>query len=317
MVVEVVVGGQSSLFLVRDGLVGSADDGVVTLEGLEGHLLLGLEAEALHLGDLSGEDLGGGGGGVNAVGLDANHESSSLLEVVLGVDTENTGLVGLGNIHEDAVDEPGDEHAVLQGVTGILEDGDNVGATLGHLLKVATAALRELNGVDDTLGADKIGNVGDGGTAGSSEVQHGGAGLHADSLNTVVDGGGQLGAVGVPDTELAGLSLASDDTVDALLSVDGDTGHEVLGAQALADQEGSGEASVGLGDVTLGGSGTTASSSASSTASSAASSSTTAHHSTAATAEATASSATATTAITESSATGCSESTSSSASASH
>ena len=58
------------------------------------------------------------------------------------------------------------------GVPGILNDGDDVGALLGNVEEIATGAVRELDGVDQTLRADKVGHVRDGGARGGTEVQN-------------------------------------------------------------------------------------------------------------------------------------------------
>lgn len=76
------------------------------------------------------------------------------------VEGDDTGLIGLRNISEDDINH-GDEHAVLVWVTGILNDGDDVGSLLGHVDEITTGSVRELNGVDETRWTDDIGNVGD------------------------------------------------------------------------------------------------------------------------------------------------------------
>ena len=48
---------------------------------------------------------------------------------------------------------------------------DNVGALLGHPDQIPSWAMRELDGVHDTLGADNVGNVRDGRTGRRAEVQ--------------------------------------------------------------------------------------------------------------------------------------------------
>ena len=254
-----------------DGAVDTDDDGVVALEGLEGDLLEGAETVLLHLVDLRGEDDGGLHGGVDAVSLDGDAVVAAVLEEVGGVDGKDTGLVGLGNIHEDAVNH-GDEHAVLDGVAGILDDGDDVGAALGHLDEVTAGAVGELNSVDHTLGADEVGDVGDGGTGGTAEVEDLGAGAHVAGLDTVVDGGGKLGAVGVPEAVLLLLALATGGGADlnALLAVDGDAGDHVEGAEGIGlglGDEDAGVAHVGLdNDLSSGGTAAAATATATSTA---------------------------------------------------
>eukprot|EP01084_Bolivina_argentea_P263904 446861_1 len=232
---------------------------MVTLEGLQGGLLEGLELVLAHLVNLVGEDDGGVQSGVNAVSLDGDDVVTHVLEEHLGVQRHDSALIGLGDIHEDGVNH-GHQHAVLGGVTGILDDGDNVGTALGHIGQVTTGAVGELNREDGTLGADKVGHVADGGTGGTSQVQDLGAGLDVDGAHTVVQGSGQLGTVGVPDTVLLLVGLTLTAALDPLLAVGGDTGDHVQGAQSvsltLADED-TGVAHMGL-DDDLGTSGTTA-----------------------------------------------------------
>lgn len=59
--------------------------------------------------------------------------------------------------------------------------------------------MRELNCVDGTGRADDIGNVGNGGTGRSTEVEDLGTGLHVDGLETTEDTGSQLGTERIPD----------------------------------------------------------------------------------------------------------------------
>lgn len=103
-------------------LVDTDDHGVVTLVRLKGELLLGLDALLAHVVDLRREDLGGGGGRVDTVGLDGDDDCSLLLQEVVCVKSNDTGLVRLGNVGEDDIDHL-EEHAVLLGVTSVINDG--------------------------------------------------------------------------------------------------------------------------------------------------------------------------------------------------
>ena len=89
---------------------------MVTLEGLKSKLLLGLDAHLSQLGDFLCEDGLGGSSRVDTVGLDGDDDTTSNLKEESGVETNDTGLIGLGNVGENAVDHA-DEHAVLQRVT--------------------------------------------------------------------------------------------------------------------------------------------------------------------------------------------------------
>lgn len=108
------------------------------------------------------------------------------------------GLIGLGNIGEDDIDH-GKEHAVSHGLTGILNDRDDVGAAGGHVDEITTGTVGELDSVDGAGRADNIGNVGDGGTGGSTKVEDLGTRLHIDGFKTTEDTGSKLGTERVPD----------------------------------------------------------------------------------------------------------------------
>jgi len=154
-----------------------------------------------------------------------------VLQEVVGVDSDDTGLIGLGDISKDNIDHA-DQHAVLVGMTGILDDRDDVGALLGHVDQIASRAVRELDSVDKTLGSDNISNVGDSGSVGSSEVEDLLARGNVDVINTSENTGSDLGAERVPDTVL---NLGAIDTLngDSLLTVDGLAGDQVLGQEVV------------------------------------------------------------------------------------
>jgi hypothetical protein len=223
--------------------VNTNNHGVVSLERLKGELLLGLDALLPELLDLAGEDSLGRGGGVDTAGLDGDHDTTTNLEELVGVKTDDTGLIGLGNIGEDAVDHA-DEHAVLKRVTSVLDDGDDVGAVGGHVDKISAGTVGELDGEDGTSGTDDIGNVRDGCTRGSTEVENLAAGLDVNVVHTTENTGSQLRTERVPDTVfglggcgsiavgLVGASVGGVDA-DALLAVDGLTGGQVLGDEEI------------------------------------------------------------------------------------
>ena len=123
---------------------------------------------------LKGFDLGsihdfGGLGGVNAGSFDGDNEVASVLDEVSGVETENTSLIGLGDISEDNVNHR-HEHSVLLGVSSILDDGDDVSSLLGHVNQVSARSLGELYGVHASSGTDEVSNMGYGSTGGSSKI---------------------------------------------------------------------------------------------------------------------------------------------------
>lgn len=177
--------------------VNTSHNSVVTLIRLQRDLLDRLEALLLHSLDLLREDGLGRSCRVDAAGLDRDHAVTADLQEVLGVDPNDTGLVGLGDIRKDGVDH-GDEHPVLVGVTGILDDGDDVGTLLRHVEELTAGAVGELNGVDSPGGPDKVGNVRDGGARGGAEVENLGARAHPDVADTAGDGSTEFGTEGIP-----------------------------------------------------------------------------------------------------------------------
>ena len=231
-------------------LVLANDNAVVSLVRLECQLLLRLDALSPQLLYLLGENGFGGGCAVDTVGLDGDADTAADLEEHVGVQGNDTGLIRLGNVGEDAVDH-GDEHAVAQRVARILDDGDDVGAVLGHVDEIATRPVGELNGVDVSGRADNVGNVGDGGTRGSTKVQDLGARAHVDVVDTTDDTGGKLASERVPDSVLdlgrhGRAVLALGDVVDghALLAVDLETGSHALGEQVVLLASGDEDTSV-------------------------------------------------------------------------
>lgn len=181
--------------------VHSADDDVVSFVGLQGDSLDWSEPLLLELLNLGGVDDLWGESGIDTGGLDGNHEMTAVLYELGGVEAKNTGLIWLCDIGEDDVDH-WHEHSVLLGMSGILDDGDDVGPLLGHVHEVSTGTLGELNGVDASLWANKVGNMGHSSSGSASEVEHLTTRLHVDVANTSDDSGSNLGSERVPDPVL-------------------------------------------------------------------------------------------------------------------
>lgn len=232
--------------LVRGSSTLNNSKGLLT----QGELELGLDAVGAHLLDFAGEHLGGRGSAVNAVGLDGDEDTATRLEEPVGIHGHDTGLIGLGNIGKDDIDH-GDDHAVAGGLTGVLDNGHDVGALGGHADQIAARARGELDGVDVAGRANEIGNVGDRGTGGTTKVEHARARLHVDVISTTGNGSAELASEGVPGAvfDLSGGSGAVVvllDLVDrdALLAVDRLAGGDVAGGKAIllstADDEDAG-----------------------------------------------------------------------------
>jgi hypothetical protein len=156
------------------------------------------------------------------------------------VQTNNTGLIGLRNIGKDAVDHA-DQHAVLERVTGILNNGDDVGAVGSHVDQITTGAVGEFNSENSSLGTNNVSDVRHTGTRRSTKVQHLAAGAHVDVVDTTEDTRRQLGSEGVPHAvfdaaggrvlAVCGVGRGSD--ADALLAVDALAGGQVLGDKQI------------------------------------------------------------------------------------
>ena len=84
------------------------------------------------------------------VHLDGDDEVAAVLEEVVRVESDDTGLVGLSDIGEHDVDHA-DEHSVLVRMTGVLDDRNDVGSLLGHVDQVAAGSVRELDCVDQSF----------------------------------------------------------------------------------------------------------------------------------------------------------------------
>ena len=203
-------------------------------------LFLGFYLLVSHLLHLTGKDNFWLGRAVNTVGLDTDKDTAASLQEKMGVETDNTGLIRLGNVSEDDIDHA-NEHAVAERVTGVLDDGDNVGTVGSHANQVTARTVGELDSIDSSSRSNNISDVADGGTAGRSEIEDLGTGLHEDIIKTTEDTGGQLGSEGIPHAvfDLRGcgsIAVAIGGTRslngNTLLSIDSFTR-----SQVLCDQE--------------------------------------------------------------------------------
>jgi hypothetical protein len=140
---------------------------------------------------LSGVDDLRGKGGVNATGLDGDHEVSSVLNKHGGVESKNTGLIGLGDISENHVDHR-HEHSVFLRVSSILDNWDHVSTLLSHVDKITADSLGEFDSVDSALGSDQVGNVGAGSTGSTTKVKDLAARFDENVTDTTDDGCGNL-----------------------------------------------------------------------------------------------------------------------------
>jgi hypothetical protein len=244
---------------------------VVTLEGLERKLLLGLDAHLPQLGNFLCEDGFGRGGRVDTVGLDGDDNTTTDLEEETSCDTlavklkreemgrhtiqaNNTGLIGLRNIGEDAINHA-DEHAVLERVTSVLDNWDDVCAVRGHVDQITSRAVGKLDSEDGSLGSNDISDVRHGGTGRGTEIKDLGSRAHVDVVDTTEDTSSQLGSEGVPDAVfdaawcgvLASVRVLGGADADALLAVDALAGGQVLGDEEIFLSAGDEDTSVTMG----------------------------------------------------------------------
>lgn len=187
--------------------------------------------------DLTGENNIGLGRAVNTVCLDTDKNTTTGLQKEMGIEANNTSLIWLSNIGKYTVNHS-NQHSVAEWVTGILNNGDDVGAVSGHSDQVTSRAVGEFNGVDGTRWANNVSYVTDGCSAGSSKIKDLGAWLHGDLLNTAKNTGGQLASEWIPYTVFDfgcwGISvLRWRLDGDSLFTIDSFTRGQVLGNKEI------------------------------------------------------------------------------------
>ena len=158
---------------------------MISFVGLQGQLFLRLHFLSLHLFDLKNNRKRRGrnssylgrengfwlGSGVDARGLDRDDKVTLRFQKVVGIESHDSGLIGLGNVSENTVNHA-DEHSVFVGVSGILDDGDDVGSLLRDVEKISAGSVGEFNGVDETFWSDDVRDVGNSGSRGSTKIKH-------------------------------------------------------------------------------------------------------------------------------------------------
>lgn len=111
------------------------------------------------------------GSGVDARGLDRDDKVTLRFQKVVGIECHNSGLIGLGNVSEDAVNHT-DKHSVFVGVSGVLDDWDDVGSLLRDVEKISAGSVGEFNGVDETFWSDDVRDVGNSSSRGSTKIEN-------------------------------------------------------------------------------------------------------------------------------------------------
>lgn len=228
-------GGKRGANFLSVSLIYADDHSVVSLIRFKSKLFLGLDTLLPHIVNFTGKHLGRRRRRVDTVGLDGNDDGAAVLEEVVGVEGDDTRLVGLGDVGEDDVDHL-DEHSVFLRVSGVVDDGDDVGSLLGHTDQLSTGTVREFDGVDDTVGADNVRDVGDGRARGGTEVEDLGSGFDVDVVQTAQDTSSKLTPKRVPHSVLDFFLLAvrvGGGDADPLLAVDGFAGRHVSGNEQV------------------------------------------------------------------------------------
>ena len=163
--------------------------GVVSLVWLQRQLFQRLKVFFLQLADLSSEYSFGCGSGIDTTGLNGNDGVSSVLQKVVSIQSYNTGLVGLGNIGKDAVNHS-DEHSVLERVSGILNNRNNICSKLGNSQEITSRTVGEFNSVNSSFLSNNIRNVRDRGSGSGTNVKNLRSRLDPDVIDTTQDGCG-------------------------------------------------------------------------------------------------------------------------------
>ena len=123
---------------------------MVTLVRLQRQLLQRLKLLLLQLLHLRRKHSLRRGRRVDARRLDRNDAVASVLQEVLGIDADDTRLIRLRHIREDGVHHT-DENTVLERMTSIFDDGNDVCASFGDIQQVTAGTMGELHGVDNTV----------------------------------------------------------------------------------------------------------------------------------------------------------------------
>jgi len=80
---------------------------------------------------------------------------AAIFQEIVSVVCNNTSLIWLGNISKDAVNHT-NEHSVLQRMSGIFNNGNDICSQLGNTKQITAGTVRELDGIDGTFLADNL-----------------------------------------------------------------------------------------------------------------------------------------------------------------
>ena len=163
------------LVLARLLLVWSAftdNNGMISLVWFKHLLFQRLEILFLQVGNSPSEDSIRNCCNVNTRRLNSNDGMTTILQEVVSIEHQHSCLIRLSHIGKDAVHHT-NQHAVLERVSGILNDGNDVGAGLGHFDEITAGALRKFHGIDSsTRSNDHVTDVTDQCSSSSSNVKN-------------------------------------------------------------------------------------------------------------------------------------------------
>ena len=108
---------------------------------------------------------------------------SSSFEKVVRVESHNTGLIRLRNISKYTVHHT-NKHTVFKRVTGVLNNGDDIGSGFGHVEEITSGSVGELDRIHISFWSHNVGYVRHRCTGSSAEVKHLGAGFDPDVIDS-------------------------------------------------------------------------------------------------------------------------------------
>ena len=158
---------------------------------------------------LIGENNVRGVGWIDTVGLQWNKEFSTVLKIHVAVLSNNSGLIWLGNVSENDVNHT-DQESVVLWLSGIMDNGNDVGSLLSHVDQISSNSVWELNCVNETFRTDDIRDVGNGSSRGGSEIKNLGSWVDTGFGDTSDDWCGNFGSIRVPYSVFYFLSVNLD-----------------------------------------------------------------------------------------------------------
>jgi len=149
--------------------------------------------------------------------------------------SDDSCLIRLGNIGKNYIHHTHKEPIVLR-LTGVVDDGDDIGSLLSHIDQIPTHPVRKLDCIDNSSWADDVGNVRDSGPRGTTQVEDFSSRDDPGLRDAADHRGSDLRSVRVPHTVFHFLGV--DLHTDALLVVDRLPGDEVLGHETVLSPAG-------------------------------------------------------------------------------